>query len=88
MTSLPEGVWVPCQYAEIGYGMARRGRPWARAAAGEVASSEAIRTHWGPRAAQRLLVYEPRRAGAKVVLGRLDQHFGRMREALIERCPG
>jgi PPM family protein phosphatase len=84
LTNLP-AEQVPDRHAEVGYGMlVADGMGWA--GAGEVASREAIST------LVDLVLRTPDwfmsldEQGANLVLGRLDQRFGKIREALIERA--
>jgi len=84
LTNLPEG-HIPDRAAEVGYAMLVADG-MGGAAAGEIASSIAIRTlvelvldtpDWHMR-----LDYE----GANEVLARFDERFGKIRQALIERA--
>lgn len=84
LTNLP-AEQVPDKYAEGGYGMLVADG-MGGAGAGEVASREAIIT------LVDLVLRTPDwfmhldEQGANLVLGRLDQRFGKIREALIERA--
>ena len=84
LTSVPAEQFSD-RYAEVGYGLLVADGMGV-AGAGEIASREAISTlvdlvlrtpDWFMRLDEQ---------GAKLVLGRLDQRFGKIREALIERA--
>jgi protein phosphatase len=84
LTNMPPGM-LPARHAEVGYGLLVADG-MGGAAAGEIASQTAITSllelavqtpDWHMR-----LDYE----GANEVLSRMDQRFGQMREALIERA--
>ncbi len=84
LTNMPKGM-LPERHAEVGYGMLVADG-MGGAAGGEIASQTAITTlleltvqtpDWHMR-----LDYE----GANEVLSRMDQRFGQIREALIERA--